>query len=202
MGYDIAILQDCECSIDSSGFKICTGQLWKFLKWGRTSLKKASKLFRKIHIIIALPSRSIVSITHSPSNFPDHMACGKLFLHLSKRLLKHLKRIHLDIAYFEKNTMAWIEQEGMYPVVPPKVDSRDHGTDFLHDKIVRAYKSYPSLYRHNHHPERRSSVEHVFDLIKLKPLILNDRKLSNKMKTLLTPFLWYNYKNYGLGSRR
>ncbi|MHA1853852.1 MAG: hypothetical protein ACTSUF_10170, partial [Candidatus Heimdallarchaeaceae archaeon] len=31
--------------------------------------------------------------------------------------------------------------------------------------IVRAHRLYHGLYKHNHHPEYRSSVEHFFGLI-------------------------------------
>ncbi|MHA1686787.1 MAG: hypothetical protein ACTSYD_10365 [Candidatus Heimdallarchaeaceae archaeon] len=40
--------------------------------------------------------------------------------------------------------------------------------------IVRAHRLYPCLYKHNHHPEYRSSVEHFFGLLKLSlPPILD-----------------------------
>ena len=76
----------------------------------------------------------------------------------------------------------------MYPDVPPNKNSVDHGTDSPQDLRVRAEKNHNGLYRQNHHPERRASVEHVFGLIKLCPLPIYDRKMNNKLKTLLSSF--------------
>ncbi|MHA1687446.1 MAG: hypothetical protein ACTSYD_13770 [Candidatus Heimdallarchaeaceae archaeon] len=40
--------------------------------------------------------------------------------------------------------------------------------------IVRVHRLYPGLYKHNHHPEYRSSVEHFFGFLKLSlPPILD-----------------------------
>ncbi|MHA1852873.1 MAG: hypothetical protein ACTSUF_05105 [Candidatus Heimdallarchaeaceae archaeon] len=40
--------------------------------------------------------------------------------------------------------------------------------------IVRAHRLYPGLYKHNHHPDYRSIVEHVFFLLQLSfPPILD-----------------------------
>jgi len=104
--------------------------------------------------------------------------------------------MHLDGAYWDENIMGWIKQEGMRPDVPPKENAVDHGTTSPHDRIVRTYTAYPGLIRHINHSERRAIVEHVFGLIKLRPLTINDRKLDNKLKTLLCPFLWYNFLLY------
>ncbi len=197
MGYIRATQwEDLECAVDSSGFKIATGSLWRYLKWAKKQLKKTSKIFRKVHIIVSLPSRAVVSITTSTSITHDSKVCGKLFQTLSKRLIKRFKIMHMDKAYWDEDILEWIEQEGMRPDVPPKENAIDHGTTSAHDRIVRAYTDYPGLIRHNNHSEQRASVEHVFGLIKLRPLTINDRKLNNKLKTLLCPFLWYNFLLY------
>jgi len=197
LGYNTAVKwEDSECAIDSSGFKVTTGNLWRYLKWAKGQLKKTSKLFRKVHIIISLPSRTVVSLTTSPSTAHDSKVCSKLFQTLPKRLIKRFKCVHLDGAYWDENIMGWITQEGMYPDVPPNKNSIDHGTNSPQDLRVRAEKNYPGLYRRNHHPERRASVEHVFGLIKLRPPIIYDRKVNNKLKTLLCPFLWYTFHLY------
>jgi len=47
--------------VDSSGIKIRQASVWRFLRWSRKTLKKISQLFWKIHLIVGLPSRTIVS---------------------------------------------------------------------------------------------------------------------------------------------
>ncbi|MHA1685350.1 MAG: hypothetical protein ACTSYD_02955 [Candidatus Heimdallarchaeaceae archaeon] len=54
---------------------------------------------------------------------------------------------------------------GRDTVIPPKSNAL-LDTPLL-GPIVRAHHLYTYLYRHNHHPKYRSSVEHVFGLIKL-----------------------------------
>lgn len=196
LGYEVAILQDCSCAMDSSGFKIITGQLWRYAKYASATISKTSKAFRKVHIIVGLPSRAIVSIANSASKTHDSQLCGKLFKKLSKRLVPQLKRMFADKGYWDEKIMGWITQEGMYPVIPPKSNSVDHGSSSPHDLIVRAHQKYPGLYKHNHQPGKRAGVEHVFGLIKLRPMILYDRKLRIKEKSLLCSFLWYNYQLY------
>jgi len=41
--------------VDNSGFKIRQSSVWRFLKWSRGVLKKISKLFWKIHLIVVYP---------------------------------------------------------------------------------------------------------------------------------------------------
>ena len=53
MGYiSVVTWEDSECAVDSSGFKITTGGLWRYLKWAKGQLKKTSKIFRKVHSLI------------------------------------------------------------------------------------------------------------------------------------------------------
>ena len=84
----------------------------------------------------------------------------------------------------------------MYPDVPLNKNSVDHGTDSSQDRRVRAENTYHGLYRHNHHSERRTSVEHVFGLTKHHPLTIYIRKLINRLKTLLYSFLRYTFLLY------
>ena len=141
-----------------------------------------------------MPSRAIVSIRFSKSKDHDNVIFAKIWKDLSKRLIKQIKRFYLDKAYWSENTAGLINQNQITPIIPPKKNSIDHGTESPLDQIVRAHQKYPGLYHHNHQPQKRSSVEHVFGLIKLQEPKLRDRKAVNKVKTLLTPFLWYNHK--------
>ena len=85
---------------DSSGFKNRQACLWRFLKWSKGGLKRTSRLFRKIHLIIALPSRAIVSLTHSHSNTHDSKVFGGLWQKLPSTLLRPTVRFYADSAYW------------------------------------------------------------------------------------------------------
>jgi len=197
IGYKVAIIGgDIAFAVDSSGFKIIVGCIWRLLKWEVKKLTKTASIFKKVHIGVSLPSRAIVTITTTLSTTHDSVASGILFKNLSKRLLKKYKRMYGDSAYWSENILGWLAQEGVVPVIPPKANSKDHGTNSPQDLIVRAHTHYIGLYTRNFHPEFRAGVEHVFGCVKLDDLRIFDRKPSNQIKTLLTPFLWYNFELY------
>ncbi len=185
-----------DVAIDSSGIGIYGGSIWRFLKWAKSRVKKTSKLFRKVHIAISLPSRAIISIARSKSIDHDSIIFAKLWKKLPKRLISRIRRMYLDAAYWAESIIGLLVQEKIIPVIPPKSNSIDHGTDGQQDLIVRAMQNYPGLYKYNVRSEWRASVEHVFGLVKLRPLRITERKESSRAKALLFPFLCYNFKLY------
>ncbi len=62
------------------------------------------------------------------------------------------------------------------------------------DELVRQQRKMPGLYKKNNKTYLRAEVEHVFGEGKLFHVVLRDSKMSNKLKTLLCIFLWYNYE--------
>ena len=164
-------------AVDSSGFKNRQASLWRF---------------RKLHLIIALPSRAIVSLTHSHSNTHDSKVFGGLWQKLPSTLLKPNRRFYADSAYWTENIVGLIKQHGLHPVIRPKSNALIDNP--LLGPIVRAHRFYPGLYNHNHHPEYRSSVEHVFGLIKLSFPPILDRLPSTILNTLYSPLICYNYR--------
>ncbi len=104
--------------------------------------------------------------------------------------------MYLDAAYWAESIIGLLVQENIIPVIPPKSNSIDHGTDSQQDLIVRAMQNYPGLYKYNVKSEWRASVEHVFGMVKLRPLRITERKESSRAKALLFPFLCYNFKLY------
>jgi len=151
-------------SMGSSGFKIRQASIWRFLKWSRGTLKKISKFFWKIHLIVGLPSRAIVSLAHSASNTHDSRVFGLLWPKLPSALLKPFLRFYGDCAYWTENIVGLLRQQSFFPVISPKSNVRYPFPPPL-GPIVQAHCLYPGLYRYNHHPEYCSSIEHVFGLV-------------------------------------
>ncbi|UJG44156.1 MAG: transposase [Candidatus Heimdallarchaeum endolithica] len=179
-------------AVDSSGFKIRQASVWRFLKWVRGGLKKTSKLFWKIHLIVGLPSRAIVSLAHSASNTHDSKVFGLLWQKLPSALLRPFLRFYGDCAYWTENIVGLLSQHSFFPVIPPKSNARYPSPPPL-GPIVQAHRLYPGLYRRNHHPEYRSSIEHVFGLLKLSLPPILDRLPSTILSTLYSSLLCYNY---------
>lgn len=115
-----------DVAVDSTGFGVFGGSIWRFLKWSKSRVKKTSKLFRKIHIAISLPSRSIISIARSKSIDHDSVIFSKLWKNIPKRLISRIRRMYLDAAYWDEKIIGLLVQEEITPVIPP--NSIDHGT--------------------------------------------------------------------------
>ena len=183
---------DQDLAIDSSGFELFVGSIWRFLKWGKRAILKSSPFFVKVHLAVALPSKAIVSIEVSESTVHDSVAFGAVWKSLYKRIAGLLKRVHLDKAYWSENHINFLEQEGIQAVIPCKSNSIDHGTESRMDKLVQEHRHMPGLYQRNNCSHLRAEVEHVFGEVRLFHVILGDIQKTNKVKTLLCSFLWYN----------
>lgn len=195
IGYEDSRSSIEDLAVDSSGFELRPGSIWRFIKWNRSLLSKNSTLFRKIHLTIALPSRAIVGIHGSDAKRFDSKAFGPLILSVYKRLIPGTKRLHADKAYWDHKIVGWSCQEGITPVIPCKKNSKiSGGYDFM-DFQVKYQKRYSGIYGKNTKNYLRAGVEHVFGEVKLQYPILRDTYPHNKYKSLLCLFLWYNHKN-------
>ncbi|OLS16851.1 MAG: hypothetical protein HeimC2_45990 [Candidatus Heimdallarchaeota archaeon LC_2] len=194
LGNEISQFDNLDLAVDSSGFEYQIGSIWRWVKWNLKMLTKTSKLFRKVHIAVALPGRAIVGIKSTKSLVHDAKGFGPLWLSLPKHMICRIKRVHADKAYWSENIINYLDKEDISAVIPCKSNSIDHGTSSPMDQLVRLQKNYPGIYKINYKTNRRASVEHVFGNIKIRKPVLRDRKMQNKVKTLLCSFLWYNHK--------
>ena len=195
IGYEDSRSSIKDLVIDSSGFELRPGSIWRHVKWTKTKISKTSSLFRKIHLAIALPSRTIVGIYSSEAKKSDCKAFGPLIIRVYKRLLTRIRRAHADKAYWDEKIVGYLCQERITPVIPCKANSKINGIYDFMDFQVRYQKKYPGIYKKNTKHYLRAEVEHVFGEVKLQYPILRDRYLHNKNKSLLCHFLWYNHKN-------
>jgi len=133
---------DTSVAIDSSGFETRAGSMWRFFKWNRKKLSRTSLIFKKVHIAISLPSRSIISITTSKSKDHDSKVFGKIWKNMYRRIVKQLKIVHLDKGYWSENIIGLLVQVGITPVIPCKKNSIDHGVASPMDQLVRLQKRH------------------------------------------------------------
>ncbi len=193
-GYALGSKEDHDTAIDSSGFELIIGSFWRLVKWGKRAITTSSKLFCKVHIAVALPSRAIIAIETSKSTVHDSVLFGPLWKHMYTRVIRWIRRVHLDKAYWSGNIIDFLDQEDIKSVIPCKSNSKDHGTSSPMDELVHYQRKMPGLYKKNNKTHLRAEVEHVFGEVRLFHILLRDRKRHNKLKTLLCSFLWYNHK--------
>ena len=186
--------EDEDMAIDSSGVELLIGSWWRQAKWVKKPISKTSSIFRKVHLAVALPSRAIVSIVITASTTHDTIGFGALWTRMYQRVIRFVRRVHLDKAYWSENIINFLNQEGIMAVIPAKSNSKDHGSDSPMDQLVRMQRRMPGLYRKNYKTYLRAEVEHVFGEVKMRKLVLRDYKMHNKYKSLLCHFLWYNQK--------
>jgi len=184
------IAKSTATAVDSSRFKFFEGKVWRYLKWGKGQMKKTSTMFRKAHIAVEISSRAIVAVCLSRGKDHDSVIFARVWRRFSKRPLSKLRRLYADRAYWSENIVGLIHHHGITAVVSPKSNSVDHGTSSPMDLVVRAHKNYKGLYRKNHKPELRSTVEHSFGNVTQQMPRIMDHKSVNRAKALLTPFLW------------
>jgi hypothetical protein len=91
MGYQDGGLDSEDITIDSSSIELRSGSFWRLVKWNRSLISKTSTIFNKVHLAVALPSRSIVGIHVSEAKKFDSRAFGPLILSVHKRLLANIK---------------------------------------------------------------------------------------------------------------
>ncbi len=193
-GYSLTSPEDEDTAIDSSGFELNIGSIWRLVKWGKKTILKSSDIFCKVHLAVALPSRAVVAIETSNSSTHDSVMFGPIWKHMYIRITRRIKRVHLDKGYWSEKIINFLHQEKIKAVIPCKSNSKDHGTGSPMDTVVHQQRKMPGLYRKNNKTYLRAEVEHVFGEGKLFHVILRDYKMHNKLKTLLCIFLWYNYE--------
>ncbi|MCY3415156.1 MAG: transposase, partial [Candidatus Heimdallarchaeota archaeon] len=182
-GYALTTDKDQDIAIDSSGFKLTIGKVWRLVKWNAKAILKTSDIFCKVHLAVALPSRAIVAIETSRSRVHDSVVFGPIWKHMYTRIKCRIKRTHLDKGYWCENIINFMHQEGKQAIIPRKSNSLDHGTSSPMDLLVRQQNKMPGLYRRNNKTYLRAEVEHVFGEVTLYHVIPRDYKMDNKLKT-------------------
>ncbi|MHA1685098.1 MAG: hypothetical protein ACTSYD_01690, partial [Candidatus Heimdallarchaeaceae archaeon] len=118
-----------------------------------------------------------MTVSQSPARETAHdsKAFGILWQKLPSTLLRPAMRFYDDCAYLfgvkissgsSSNMLSFLSSLLKVMLISTRLYSLG--------PIVRAHRLYHGLYKHNHHPEYRSSVEHFFGILKLSlPPILD-----------------------------
>ena len=183
-------------AIDSTGFVMKGGTLWRVVKWSKSLLKRTSKLFYKAHIIVDTASHVVLSLALSPAHRHDVKRTGRLLKTLGKRLLKPINWLFGDKAYHDQKFENYLVEQDIRPVIEPKSNFVDHGTNSARDRSVRLYLSSPELWKKTFRVGLKAAVEHVFGFIKLGFVPLRERLPLQKRKRLLLYFFQYNFRLY------
>ena len=193
IGWDIAGEETTDLAIDSSGFQLKAGSLWRLLKWDRGKLKKTSPHFDKAHILVDSHSQAVLSIQFTTSYDHD--------INLVHPLIRRaqippgmIRRLHGDKAYHDEMLHEELLTRELKPIVEPKKNFVNHGTSSFRDQMINFYQLNPGLWHATFRTYLKASVEHVFGIVKIRPVPMNARKERMQHKQLLARFLMYNMR--------
>jgi len=187
----ILVVEPTDVSVDSSGFLLKLGSLWKTVKYTGTSFKRTSKIFYKIHIVVDTTTKTVLALNWSKSPSHDFPIALKLVRQLGKRMLTKVVRFFGDKAYNGLDLRELLEKVDVDLIVEPKSNAVDSGKNTMRDRQVRLYQTSPALWKHTFKHGRKSVVESVFSEIKLK-MRFKARKRVILKRQLLLQFLMFN----------
>ena len=145
LGWNVAGEGVKDLAIDSSGFQVKAGSLWRLLKWDRGKLKKTSFHFEKAHILVDTRSQAVLGIQFTTTYDAD----VKLVRPLIRRAQIPFDincRLHGDKAYHDKELQEELINRGLKLIVEPKKRMVDHGTSSFRDQSFRFYKANSGLW--------------------------------------------------------
>ena len=186
----ILVEEPINVSVDSSGFLLKLGSLWKTVKYTGTRFKRTSKMFYKVHIVVDTATKTILAVNWSKSPDHDFPISLKLVKQLGKRMLTKMTRFFGDKAYGGSDLRDSLANAGVNLIVEPKTNAVDSGNNTVRDRQVRLYQTSPNLWKHTFKHGRKSVVESVFSEIKLKMRFKARKRVILKRQLLLQFFMF------------
>ena len=181
-------------AIDSSGFEVKAGSTWRLVKWQRSALTKTSTWFHKAHILVDTATQAVLSLSLTKSVVHDVTQIHTLLR--QGYLLGRKRRLVLfgDKAYHHKQLHAKLLDWGVKVIVEPKTNFRLGQRQGLLERTLHLYQRSPGLWKYILLYHEKTTVDHVFGLVKIHKPSLQAQTLKNKHKHkhLLTAFLLAN----------
>ncbi|MCY3415155.1 MAG: transposase, partial [Candidatus Heimdallarchaeota archaeon] len=181
-----------DSAIDSTGFLLKTGDIWRFVKYQGTELKRSSKKFFKFHIMVSTSTKTIMGVEWSKSPEHDYQIGLKLIPKIGKRLFSRIIRNYGDKAYTGDKMAQKLLEMGVRHIVEPKSNAIYHGTDTARDRSIRLYQRSSGLWKYSNKHGQKSAVEQVFGEIKIKKNGINSRNKKLFKKQVLLQFFMFN----------
>ena len=178
---------------DSTGMLFKGGAIWILLKWHAPNLKKTSKAFRKVHIIVSTCCQAILAIHVSKATKADIVALPTLLKLLGKKTLLHSTKLYGDKAYTSQVVQKelWKEYATRF-VVEPKRNAVPNAELPFDDLAL--YLHSPKLWKYTLGYSRKTFVELAFAAAHRSNLPLSARKNSEKRKQILCRFFLLNWR--------
>ena len=139
---------ETEFAIDTSGFSTSRFDRWHSAKWGR---EKTSRVWRKAHIQVGVDSKIVTAIEVTPSTVADINMLPTLLDTTAKRF-PTMTEVSADKAYLSHANLRAIRDQGAYPYIPFKSNSRNRGSGLWQQLYAMFVLNQPAFYRRYHLP--------------------------------------------------
>ncbi len=155
-------MRSYEETMDSSGFSHSTGEEWTSVRFKKTRRQRFHALHNAVDTDTLLIHTTRVRTT--PSGDPRFM------VPLVRRVSKSsLETVYGDKAYISRRNVQFIADIGAYPAIEPKssshINSKSH---WAYGRLTREYRADSEEWKGVHRYGKRSLVETVFSMMKLR----------------------------------
>lgn len=174
-------------AVDSTGFSHSTGGEWMFLRFRKTRKRR----FTALHAAVDTDTLMIHSVRVRARPGGD----AKEMIPLLRRVLHQcLESVYGDKAYISRKNVQFIAELGAYAAIEPKknlgVNSRGHRA---YGQLMREYRAGPEEWKRAHEYGKRSLVETVFGMMKVRfGGGLSSRRYKEQRRELLIKVILHN----------
>ncbi len=174
-------------AVDSSGFSHSTGGEWMSVRFKKTRRRRFHALHNAVDTDTLMINASYVR--PRPGGDAKHMVA------LVRRVQSsELETVYGDKGYISRRNAQFIADGGAYPALEPKSNSsgRSKGRR-AYGELIREYRSDPEKWKEVHQYGKRSLVETVFSMMKMRfGDTLSSRGQRERRRELLIKVLLHN----------
>jgi len=174
-------------AVDSTGFSHSTGGAWMSLRFKKTLKRR----FTALHAAVDTDTLMIHAVKVKARPGGD----AKELISLVKRVIhRFLKYVYGDKAYISRKNVQYIHDLGAYPAIEPKKRLKSRSRGYRgYKELIREYRRDPKEWKKKHSYGKRSLVETVFGMMKVRfGGGLSSRKYKEHRRELLIKVVLHN----------
>lgn len=174
-------------AVDATGFSHSSGSDWRLFKFRMTQKRR----FSALHAAVDTDTLLVHSVRIRVRPGGD----SKEMVPLLKRVpSKDIKTVYGDKAYISRKNVQFIHDLGAYPAIEPKknLSSKARGHRG-YKELIREYRRDPEEWKQVHEYGKRSLVETVFSMMKMRFTGgLRSRRYKEQRRELLIKVILHN----------
>ncbi|MHA1423761.1 MAG: transposase, partial [Candidatus Thorarchaeota archaeon] len=149
-------------AVDSSGFSHSTGGEWMNLRFKKTLKRRFHALHNAVDTDTLMVNASCIRAR--PGGDARHMIA------LVRRVAtSELETVYGDKAYISRKNVQYITDLGAYPAIEPKKRLKAQSRGYRgYKELIREYRRDPEEWKKKHSYGKRSLVESVFGMMKVR----------------------------------